>query len=129
MDPVLVDTDVFSYLFKGDTRAALYRPHLNGKRLHLAFSTVAELYRWAVKNGWGRQRIDSLRLTLRNYVVLPYDDAIAWNWAEVMCIPGHPVSHGDAWVAATALRHQLTLVTNNRKDFEPMPNLQIISES
>jgi hypothetical protein len=42
MDSVLVDTDVFSYMFKGDTRAALYWPHLSGKRLHIAFSTVAD---------------------------------------------------------------------------------------
>jgi tRNA(fMet)-specific endonuclease VapC len=72
--------------------------------------------------------VASLRLAIQGYVVVPYDDSIAWNWAEVMCTPGHPVSHGDAWVAATALRHNLQLVTHNRKDFEPIANLQIISK-
>lgn len=28
MKKLIVDTDVISYLFKGDTRADLYRPHL-----------------------------------------------------------------------------------------------------
>jgi tRNA(fMet)-specific endonuclease VapC len=129
MDSVLVDTDVFSYMFKGDTRAALYWPHLSGRRLYIAFSTVAELYRWAVKSRWGRPRVASLRLAIQAYAVVPFDDAIAWNWAEVMCTSGHPVSHGDAWVAAIALGHNLPLVTHNRKDFEPIANLQIISES
>jgi len=31
MDYVVVDTDVVSFLFKGDTRASLYRQHLEGK--------------------------------------------------------------------------------------------------
>lgn len=34
MANVLVDTDVFSYFFKGDSRAALYDKHLQGHRLH-----------------------------------------------------------------------------------------------
>jgi hypothetical protein len=42
---VLVDTDVFSFVFKGDTRGDLYLPHLSGSTLNLAFATVAELYR------------------------------------------------------------------------------------
>jgi hypothetical protein len=29
MRPVLLDTDVFSFIFKRDTRAALYAPHLD----------------------------------------------------------------------------------------------------
>ena len=37
---VIVDTDVVSFLFKGDTRAQLYRPHLQGKTLALSFMTV-----------------------------------------------------------------------------------------
>ncbi|TMB88176.1 MAG: type II toxin-antitoxin system VapC family toxin [Chloroflexi bacterium] len=28
MRPVVLDTDVFSFLFQRDTRAALYAPHL-----------------------------------------------------------------------------------------------------
>jgi hypothetical protein len=41
--PVVVDTDVVSYLFKGDSRAPRYRPHLVGHTPVLSFMTVAEL--------------------------------------------------------------------------------------
>ena len=41
MSDVIVDTDVVSFLFKRDTRARLYRPHLPGQTLHLSFMTVA----------------------------------------------------------------------------------------
>jgi hypothetical protein len=38
-DSVVVDTGVFSYLYKGDTRASLYAKHLIGQQLHLSFVT------------------------------------------------------------------------------------------
>jgi predicted nucleic acid-binding protein len=45
---VVVDTDVMSYVFKHDTRAAFYEPHLAGKELIISFVTFAELQRWAI---------------------------------------------------------------------------------
>jgi predicted nucleic acid-binding protein len=44
VDTVLVDTNVFSYLLKNDTRAQLGRKHPDGNRLALSFMTVAELF-------------------------------------------------------------------------------------
>ena len=43
MDAVLVDTDVVSYIFKRDTRGALYDPHLDGRSQFISFMTLAEL--------------------------------------------------------------------------------------
>ena len=43
MDPVLVDTDVVSYIFKLDTRGAQYEPHLDGRSQFVSFMTIAEL--------------------------------------------------------------------------------------
>ncbi len=44
MTIVLLDTNVVSYLFKGDTRALAYAPLLRGQRLAISFMTVAELF-------------------------------------------------------------------------------------
>jgi tRNA(fMet)-specific endonuclease VapC len=49
---IVLDTDVWSYLFKQDTRAESYRPHLEGHVLCVSFQTVAELYQWAEKANW-----------------------------------------------------------------------------
>jgi predicted nucleic acid-binding protein len=38
MTTLVVDTDVVSFLLKGDTRAQLYRPHLQNKTLALSLS-------------------------------------------------------------------------------------------
>ncbi len=43
METVLLDTDVVSFLLKGDSRAEAYVPHLQDRRLALSFMTVAEL--------------------------------------------------------------------------------------
>jgi tRNA(fMet)-specific endonuclease VapC len=127
-DSLVVDTDVVSFIFKKDSRATPYERHLEGKRVCVSFMTVAEVYQWAISRRWGKRRIKELRQELARYVVLPYDDATAWIWGEVRSIKGRPVEAKDAWIAATALRHGMKLVTHNRRHFEGIAGLQIISE-
>jgi predicted nucleic acid-binding protein len=38
---------------------------------------------------------------------------------------GHPVDAVDMQIAATALVHNLTLVTHNTKDFQHIPSLRL----
>lgn len=128
MSDCLLDTNIISYILKGDSRAALYTKHIASQRLCISFMTVAELYAWAIARNWGNKRVDDLRTHLRQYVVLPYDDLMAWEWAKAMNFPGHPIAAGDAWIAAAALRFAMPLVTHNRKHFEHLPGLKVISE-
>jgi len=128
----IVDTDVVSFLLKGDTRAQLYRPHLQGKTLALSFMTVAELYQWAYVRNWGEQKLTRLEEQLRTYVIVPFDNELCKQWATI-CVErqrlGRPISVQDAWIAATALRHGCLLVTHNRDDFDNITGLTIISEA
>jgi tRNA(fMet)-specific endonuclease VapC len=132
MTAVVLDTDVVSFLLKGDTRAHLYRPHLQHRTLALSFMTVAELYRWAYARNWGEQRVAHLEEHLRAYVVVPYDNELCKQWAWV-CVErqrlGHPISVQDAWIATTALRYGCPLVTHNSDDFANIAGLCLISES
>lgn len=131
-DAVVVDTDVVSYLFKADTRAEAYRPHLVGKTLVLSFMTVAELYRWAEKRNWGQNRRTELEQHLRNFVVYGCNRELCRTWAQVMAQAqgnGRQLNCADGWIAATAILHDIPLVTNNRGDYEGRPSLQIICET
>ena len=47
--PVVVDTDVLSFLYKKDTRARLYEPHLNDPSFIVSFMSLAELRRWTLE--------------------------------------------------------------------------------
>ncbi len=129
MEPILVDTDVISFAMKGDSRAALYKKHVEAKTICISFMTCAELYRWAVKYKWSDRRIQDMRELLFRYVVLEHDDELSWEWARVMSIRGLPIAPGDAWTAAMARRHKLPLLTHNRKHFDRIPELTVISES
>lgn len=60
MDVILLDTNVVSFILKGDTRASDYERHLKGRQLAISFMTVAELYQWAAVRKWDERRQDQL---------------------------------------------------------------------
>ena len=131
MTAVIVDTDVVSMIFKRDTRAAWYEPHLVGKLLAISFMTRAELSLWPRSAGWGEQKIATLERFLRDSVVLPYDEDLCELWAEIKFScqrKGREVSHSDAWIAATALLYDLPLVTHNYHHFAGVEGLRVISK-
>jgi hypothetical protein len=49
MNSIVLDTDVVSFPFKGDTRAQLYIPHLQNRQWLISFMTEAELEQWALQ--------------------------------------------------------------------------------
>src|ERR1044072_7543234 len=81
---VVVDTVVVSYIFKGDTRGDLYRPHLDGQIAVIAAQTRAELEHWALERTWGPARVDLLRAELRKYLNGSPTVATWMRWAQVM---------------------------------------------
>lgn len=128
---VVVDTDVVSYLYKRDTRAALYRPHLDGHLSIISFQTLAELQNWTLRRDWGAARRQNLFDYLRRYLVQQSSPELCSLWAEATDSArraGRPIASGDAWVAATALSYGVPVVTNNPDDFAGVAGLQIISE-
>jgi tRNA(fMet)-specific endonuclease VapC len=130
MDVVLLDTNIVSFLLKGDSRAGAYAPHLQGRILAISFMTVAELFQWAAVHNWGARRTNQLEASLRNYIVLPFDIALCRLWGEVRArcrAVGHPISPQDAWIAATALRYHLPIITHNPADFEAIEELELIT--
>jgi predicted nucleic acid-binding protein len=77
MSIIVLDTDVWSFLFKADSRAEHYRPYLEDNVLCISFQTVAELYQWIETASWGEKRREKLHQWLRHFQVLGYDDATA----------------------------------------------------
>lgn len=126
---MIVDTNIVSYFFRRDTRAAAYESLVEGQTLFVSFMTVAELYKWPFQRNWSEAKKAELTQYLRNYVVLPYDDQLAWSWAELVSITrrSRPMSFEDSWIAATALRHDMPVVTHNRKHFDDVPGLKVIT--
>lgn len=132
MSSVVVDTDVVSFIFKSDSRSILYIPHLTGKIALVSFMTVAELRRWYLQRNWGSARRQDLEDFLQNYYVIHSEDSLCTKWAEVTSSAarkGRPIDTADAWNAATAMLHNVPLVTHNRKHYAGVDGLTIISEA
>src|SRR5262245_66332497 len=70
MTSVVLDTDVVSFLFKNDTRAQSYLPHLRDRQWLISFMTEAELEQWALLSSWHPKRIEWLRVFLRRFVIV-----------------------------------------------------------
>jgi len=128
---VLVDTNVLSYVFRKDEIGARYSALLRGKYVCVSFITIGELHYGARKANWGERRMASLRKELDQVLVLPGNARVAETYTEVVFTrqsSGRPISTADALIAATAVAHQLPLITHNRRDFERIPGLTILSE-
>ncbi|MCA9982390.1 MAG: type II toxin-antitoxin system VapC family toxin [Anaerolineales bacterium] len=130
MSVILLDTNIISFIIKGDTRIHLYAAELNGKQHALSFMTVAELYQWAGIRNWGARRLSDFEKMLESYAVLPADRRMPALWGQIKTTSyksGRSISTADAWIATTALYYQLPLVTHNPKDFDFIPNLTIVT--
>jgi predicted nucleic acid-binding protein len=128
----VIDTDVWSYLYKSSDEAKLYEPHLFGNILVISFQTQAELLRGVIAAGWGAGRRQHLESHLKRYVVEHSSDALSLRWAEAMDSArriGRPIAAADAWVAATSLHLGVPLITHNKNHFIGVDGLTVISES
>ena len=129
---MLLDTNIVAYFFRGDSRARAYERHLAAKTRYIAFVTQGELYQWLFLRPFSEANRQRLLNYIAQHVVVPYDDRLVWAWAELTAErrkTGRPMSLQDAWIAATALRHGMPLVTHNREHFEHVPGLTVISEA
>lgn len=105
-----------SYFLRNSSEAALCRPHVENRIAALSFQTVAELWHGALKKQWGEEKRHALDNLIRRFVVLIADEATARAWAELKVVAeeaGRPKSVEDLWIAATARRHSLPLLTND----------------
>jgi tRNA(fMet)-specific endonuclease VapC len=122
---VLLDTDVFSFLYKASTQAALYAQHVKGKTIALSFVTVGELLLWSKTRNWGAARIADLERRIALTGVIPYDMDLKSRIKTI----GSPVPDNDLWIAATAIRHSIPLISHNRRNYDEIPGLIFISEA
>jgi|ERR1051326_3544682 tRNA(fMet)-specific endonuclease VapC len=134
MSTVLLDTTVASLLHpkkKGNTLRARYEPHMQSQIMALSFQSVAELWSWAEENNWGAKQRAGLDIFLQRFLIIPYDDDLAKGWAKVEthCKRiGRRLEAGDAWIAATAVRYKIPLLTHDRDHVGlNYPGLRVIS--
>ncbi len=80
---MLLDTNIVSYFFRHDTRAARYERHLVGQPRYIALVTVAELYQWLFLRPFSEANRQRLIEYIAEHIPIPYDDKLAWTWTEL----------------------------------------------
>jgi predicted nucleic acid-binding protein len=130
----LIDTDVFSHPAKEhkDPRIITWLKQEDSVSYTSAV-VIAQLAYW-VRTKRGRQR-EALRQWLSDLVqtmkgrIYGFSVPIAYTWAELrheLARIGQPMPIEDSYIAATAVRHNLTIVTGNDRDFA-RPGLNVFN--
>lgn len=128
----LLDTNVVSEWTKPNPNPGVvaWLSEVDEDRVHLSVVTLAELRRGIERlpAGGRRMRLDEwLRQELVPRFegrIIPIDEAVAESWGRVVArrdAAGRPIGTMDAFIAATAECHGLTLVTRNLADFAGSP--------
>jgi toxin FitB len=122
----LLDTNVVSELVRPKPKRKVIRwfDTVPDEALHLSVLTLGEIRKGVEQLDESRRR-ERLRVWLEQDLVdwfgsrlLPVDVAVVDCWGRLLAQVGRPVPAIDSLLAATALHHELRLVTRNVNDFD-----------
>ena len=129
---LILDSNTISYYFRGDPQVV---PRLQALRpVDVGVPAIVE---YELRYGLLRlpqaaaaPRLAALAQLLRPMQLLPFDSECATQAARIRVdleAAGTPIGPHDTLIAATALRHQATLVTRNVRQFSRVPDLQWVN--
>lgn len=125
----LIDTNVLSELrrkspdpgvvawFSQRPSATLYLSVLSLGEIRKGIEAVGDLVRRQALLDW----LETDLPTFFTGRILVVDGAVADRWGRLVAAAGRPLPAIDSLLAATALAHDLILVTRNVKDFNGLP--------
>lgn len=129
---LVLDSNTISYYFRGDPQVV---PRLQA--LRPADLGVPAIVEYELRYGLMRlpataaaPRLAALAQFLLPMQLLPFDSECAAHAARIRAeleSVGTPIGPHDTLIAATALRHQATLVTRNVREFSRVSGLQCLN--
>jgi tRNA(fMet)-specific endonuclease VapC len=124
----LLDTDICSAYLKGNHQVS-NRVTQYGGRLHVSAITAAELFTWVLRRKTSPARAQGLLELLNHVTFLEVNRDVSEKFGQIRA---YQFDHGsftpemDLLIAATAILHELTLVTHNVEDFASVPGLEVV---
>jgi tRNA(fMet)-specific endonuclease VapC len=99
-------------------------------RSEIAVSTIskAEMYYGSAKSQTPERSREKQLDFLETIATLPFDELAAVEYGRLrreLEIAGTPIGGNDMLIAASAIAHQLILVTHNTAEFARIPNLKL----
>jgi hypothetical protein len=121
----LLDTNVLSELFKKhpEPKVSSWLMDADQDSLYLSVLTVGEIRKGIEKMEHGSRKTKLVQFLEKDIPIqfeeriLPVDLKVAEAWGLLEAQANRPLPAVDAFLAATAITHNLTLVTRNTQDF------------
>lgn len=124
----LVDTDYVADFLKGRLGASDLLTRLAPEGLAISLITYGEIYEGIYYGRNPRAHESGFLTFLRGVSVLPLTRPIMRRFARIrgeLRAQGQTVGDPDLLIAATALHHDLVLISRNVKDFRRVPDLTL----
>ena len=103
----------------------------NDEKLSITVITIAELYYGAYKSKNVNKELNKVRGTIERFHILEMDVGSAEKYGEIRAFlenKGVKRSDRDLFIAAISISHnERAVVTRNRKDFEKIPGITVIT--
>lgn len=124
----LVDSDVLIDGLTGVPAALDLFARLRHRGLAVSIVSHGEVFEGAFKAPEPHARLAQFRAYLADFAMVPLTDPVMETLARVRADlrrGGRLISDLDLLIAATAIHHDLTLITRNVRHFERIPELAI----
>lgn len=125
----LLDTNICIYLIRRRSREALRRfEDFEVGEVGVSVITVSELRYGVEKSARVEQNTEALDQFLLPLEVVSFDLDTAVSYGKIRAVlekQGTPIGPLDTLIAAHAMSLDTTLVTNNTREFERVPGLQV----
>ena len=125
----LLDTNVCIRYLNG--RSLSIRERLaatNVNDVYICSIVKAELFYGAMRSNNPQRNLANQQRFINLFSSLPFDDDVALVYGKIrayLAQQGTPIGSNDLQIAAIALKHDLTLVTHNTREFRRVPKLRL----
>jgi tRNA(fMet)-specific endonuclease VapC len=117
----MVDTNICVAMLRQRSRNVGLKWAENAGAIFVSSIVASELYHGAMKSAWPVQNLVSVDALLSRVPILPFGTAAAARYGQIRADlerRGQPIGALDTLIAAHALAEGMTLVTNNRREFD-----------
>ncbi len=122
----LLDTNIIIYWLKGNQQIENSVLAVGLENVSYSIITKAELYFGAYNSSQVAGNLQNITLISSKLLMLPFDDQAAQQFGQIKATlkqKGQLILDADLMIAAIALAHNFTLVTNNTKHFSRISDL------
>lgn len=124
----LLDTNIFIYIRQGREEVVRRFVRLRPGEAAVSIISYGELFFGASKRGRRVEDLERLHALMGRLPCLTLPETAAETYGRIRAeleSKGEGISNNDLWIAAHAVAAELTLVTNNQREFRRVRGLKV----